>query len=102
MPRLPPALIHRARAQHALLPLLLRTCRDLPSALNELRWLREHALANCQVTLTTSGQILTTWPQHLCRMCLERARGKPLQYILGTQPFGALEILCKRGVLIPR
>ena len=31
-----------------------------------------------------------------------RAGGEPLQYILGTQPFGDLEILCKKGVLIPR
>lgn len=27
---------------------------------------------------------------------------EPLQYILGTQPFGLLEILCEPGVLIPR
>lgn len=26
----------------------------------------------------------------------------PLQYILGNQPFGDLEILCRKGVLIPR
>lgn len=32
----------------------------------------------------------------------ERSRGKPLQYILGDQPFGNLEILCRKGVLIPR
>ncbi|CAI7629090.1 unnamed protein product [Penicillium glandicola] len=31
-----------------------------------------------------------------------RSRGYPLQYILGDQPFGDLEILCRRGVLIPR
>ena len=31
-----------------------------------------------------------------------REKGEPLQYILGTQPFGELEILCRPGVLIPR
>ncbi|KAK5082867.1 hypothetical protein LTR05_006748 [Lithohypha guttulata] len=31
-----------------------------------------------------------------------RARGEPLQYILGTQPFGELEIKCRPNVLIPR
>jgi HemK-like putative methylase len=31
-----------------------------------------------------------------------RARGEPLQYIIGNQPFGDLEILCRPGVLIPR
>jgi methylase of polypeptide subunit release factors len=35
-------------------------------------------------------------------MCLMRSTGYPLQYILGNQPFGDLEILCRRGVLIPR
>lgn len=36
------------------------------------------------------------------RLCRRRGRGEPLQYVLGNQPFGPLEILCKRGVLIPR
>ena len=31
-----------------------------------------------------------------------RAKGEPLQYILGTEFFGDLEIKCKPGVLIPR
>lgn len=32
----------------------------------------------------------------------QRARQVPLQYILGNQPFGRLDLKCKRGVLIPR
>ena len=40
--------------------------------------------------------------QVLWKMCQRRASGVPLQYILGDQPFGDLEILCQRGVLIPR
>lgn len=32
----------------------------------------------------------------------KRSRGVPLQYILGSQPFGDLDILCRKGVLIPR
>ncbi|RPB16196.1 S-adenosyl-L-methionine-dependent methyltransferase [Morchella conica CCBAS932] len=87
MPRLPPHLLHRAHAHSPLLPLLLPPCRDAPSALSELRWLRAHAA-------TTS--------QPLRPLCERRRRGEPLQYILGTQPFGELEILCRRGVLIPR
>ncbi|KAK4945599.1 hypothetical protein LTR10_015218 [Elasticomyces elasticus] len=43
MPRLQPALIRRAALENRFLPLLLRICRDLPSARNELRWLHEHA-----------------------------------------------------------
>ncbi|KAJ9603291.1 hypothetical protein H2200_012069 [Cladophialophora chaetospira] len=43
MPRLPPALIRQATSENPLLTQLLRVCRDLPSARNELRWLQEHA-----------------------------------------------------------
>ncbi|KAH3664223.1 hypothetical protein OGAPHI_004574 [Ogataea philodendri] len=32
----------------------------------------------------------------------ERAKHVPLQYILGSQPFGELNIKCRPGVLIPR
>ncbi|KAJ9618001.1 hypothetical protein H2204_013231 [Knufia peltigerae] len=42
MTRLPPALIRRAAHENPFLPLLLRVCRDLPSARNELRWLEEY------------------------------------------------------------
>ena len=31
-----------------------------------------------------------------------RGAGEPLQYVLGSQPFGDLDILCEKGVLIPR
>ena len=43
MPRLPPNLVRQAKSENPLLPLLLRVCRDLSSARNELRWLHEHA-----------------------------------------------------------
>ncbi len=43
MPRLSPALIRQATSENPLLTHLLQVCRDLPSARNELRWLREHA-----------------------------------------------------------
>jgi hypothetical protein len=36
---------------------------------------------------------------HLCK---RRSRPEPLQYILGSQPFGPLDIKCRPGVLIPR
>lgn len=34
--------------------------------------------------------------------CHEREKQVPLQYILGNQPFGKLDLLCKPNVLIPR
>ena len=97
MPRLSPFLLRHARHQDPLLVPLLRPCQDLESACNELRWLREHALKTVNASSTASA-----WRYRLHKLCLERSKGKPLQYILGTQPFGDLEILCKPGVLIPR
>ncbi|KIJ49657.1 hypothetical protein M422DRAFT_59338 [Sphaerobolus stellatus SS14] len=55
-------------------------------AAQELRWLR-NAAGN----------------QHdLEHMVSRRAQGEPLQYIIGTQPFGPLEIQTRPPVLIPR
>lgn len=34
--------------------------------------------------------------------CEKRSNLVPLQYILGNQPFGKLDIKCEEGVLIPR
>jgi methylase of polypeptide subunit release factors len=107
MPRLPTSLLLKAYQENPLLPLLLKECRSLESARNELRWLRERALRDAQehslsrhdhqVTETRLG-----WRTRLRSMCHKRSHGVPLQYILGDQPFGDLEILCRRGVLIPR
>ena len=97
MPRLPPAFLRRAFHEHYLLPYLLRTCRDLPSARNELRWLREHVERPNQPNLTSNGTRI-----HLKHLCIARGKGRPLQYILGSQPFGDLDIKCQPGVLIPR
>ena len=38
----------------------------------------------------------------LAEFVRRRSRGETLQYIIGNQPFGDLEILCRVGVLIPR
>ncbi len=116
MPRIPTSLRRCARHISPLLPLLLRPCRDLTSARNELRWLREHIIATTTTIATTSlgkssrrstpskrrwrGGALVLL--HLYKLCVQRAGGTPLQYILGNQPFGELEILCRKGVLIPR
>ena len=97
MPRLSTFILRHAWHEHPFLPLLLRTCRDLLSARNELRWLREHILET-----TSPGFPPAARHQRLHKLCLQRSKGKPLQYILGSQPFGDLEILCEPGVLIPR
>ncbi|KAJ5441359.1 hypothetical protein N7491_003765 [Penicillium cf. griseofulvum] len=96
MPRIPFSVIIKARRENYLLPILLKECRTIDSARNELRWLRERAVRDSQ-SLSKAG-----WRGRLRSMCEMRSRGYPLQYILGDQPFGDLEILCRRGVLIPR
>ncbi|KAK3685842.1 S-adenosyl-L-methionine-dependent methyltransferase [Podospora appendiculata] len=111
MPRLPPSFFWQARDISPLAASLLKTCRDLPSALNELRWLREHAtaavLARNNEKKAPSSASCSSSQRHnghvfLQKFCARRARGEPLQYILGSQPFGDLDIQCRHGVLIPR
>lgn len=93
MPRLPPSLFRRAHHLSPHAPPLLLATRDLPSTTSELRWIKEH------ITSTPSAHPPSLRLSHLIRL---RARGLPLQYVLGTQPFGTLTIRCRRGVLIPR
>ncbi|KAG8625734.1 hypothetical protein KVT40_006135 [Elsinoe batatas] len=105
MPRIPPRLLHQASSINPLLRKLLSAARDLQSAKNELRWLKEHAM---EQSLRRNGEAPNEAERHgdasrrLQRYCEERGRGKPLQYILGTAFFGDLEIKCEEGVLIPR
>ena len=98
MPRIPPTLFRHARRIDRLLPPLLPVCRDLQSSRNELRWLGEHA-----AVVAASQHADTGNERHLLQQYVNRrAKGEPLQYILGTEFFGDLEIKCKPGVLIPR
>jgi len=103
MPRLSPRLIREAQRLHPLLPLTLSATRDLPSAQNELRWLKHHAIQNASHTASaTSKDVNRSWRRELRRLCVRRSQGEPLQYLLGTEFFGDLEISCEPGVLIPR
>ncbi|KAI5461325.1 S-adenosyl-L-methionine-dependent methyltransferase [Mariannaea sp. PMI_226] len=92
MPRLPPALFRHAKQESPYLATLLPACRDIASARNELRWIKSH------VDETYTSQ----QPLRVAQMVRQRGSGVPLQYVLGSQPFGSLEIKCKPGVLIPR
>lgn len=96
MPRLSNSLIRNARAVDPLLPPLLGQCRDIGAAQNELRWLREHVEGDAERQNAKEKAIL------LRKLIKDRVSGKPLQYILGTEYFGDLEIKCRPGVLIPR
>ncbi|KAJ9651938.1 hypothetical protein H2198_008801 [Neophaeococcomyces mojaviensis] len=101
MPRLPPVLISQAARLDRHLPLLLRECRDLNSARNELRWMQE-AVDEPQREGSIGTRSAGPHDHALASFVKRRARGEPIQYILGTQPFGELDIKCRPGVLIPR
>ncbi|KAH8177411.1 methyltransferase small domain-containing protein [Sarocladium implicatum] len=92
MPRIPPWTIRRARYRSPHVATLLPACRDIPSAQHEFRWIREHV----QDTYSTLHE------HRIAKLCSRRGRGEPLQYVLGSQPFGSLDIKCRPGVLIPR
>ncbi|KAF2855044.1 S-adenosyl-L-methionine-dependent methyltransferase [Plenodomus tracheiphilus IPT5] len=100
MPRVPTALLRKAYTIDPLLPALLAPCRDLQTARNELRWLREHVGAVAAARRARGGTLAKG--AMLKQLVRERASGKPLQYLLGTEYFGDLEIRCRPGVLIPR
>lgn len=107
MPRIPSPVLLNAYRENQLLPLLLRECRSLDLARNELRWLRGKALSSLNPSSaercdTPRSGHTAGWRSRLRSMCRVRSQGMPLQYILGDQPFGELEILCRKGVLIPR
>lgn len=100
MPRIPPHTLTRALRLSRHIATLLRECRDLPSALNELRWIREHVATHPHKAFDVENPLTTEL--RVANLCRRRGRGEPLQYVLGTVPFGELEILCRPGVLIPR
>ncbi|KAJ6781941.1 hypothetical protein PWT90_04099 [Aphanocladium album] len=93
MPRTPPWLFRQAKRHSPHAATLLLACRNLPLALNELRWITEYVV---QTTRPAQRE------QRLDALCRQRGQGVPLQYILKSQPFGPLDIKCKPGVLIPR
>lgn len=75
----------RATYHNKLLAPLLHATKSLEQARNELRWIQSE-LPSVQ------------WRNAIIR----RGQLEPLQYILGSQPFGPLDIKCRKNVLIPR
>ena len=112
MPRLPHSLLHKAYNQSQLLPYLLRATRDLTLARYELIWLQQYTLRISHIHASRPPDLhhksrrtrrkQTSPPPSLVELCKLRSTGLPLQYILGSQPFCDVEVLCGRGVLVPR
>ncbi|KXH66416.1 HemK family methyltransferase [Colletotrichum salicis] len=103
MPRLPPCLFRRAHAISPHTAVLLPACRDIPSAVTELHWIRSHvASSGRQSPPKVPLPVHDEQEARVARLCAKRGRGVPLQYVLGSQPFGTLDIKCRSGVLAPR
>jgi len=107
MPRIPPSLLTQACKLSAHLRVLLPATRDLESAQNELRWIRDYASSSVRPfrggSTTDRNPSFQGLVEHqVTLLCQQRGRGVPLQYVLGSQPFGYLDIKCERGVLAPR
>ena len=74
------------------------------NAMNEARFFLQDALGY------NSVQLVTGYRDYACQSCVEtafawarrRAKGEPMQYILGCTDFMGLEIRVEPGVLIPR
>ncbi|KAI0703385.1 S-adenosyl-L-methionine-dependent methyltransferase [Cerioporus squamosus] len=64
------------------------------SALSELRWMQQ--------TLTNTPPGIRPPCPSLEEMVARRVAGEPLQYVLGSQPFGPLDLAVRPPVLIPR
>ncbi|KAI5954310.1 hypothetical protein KGF54_002085 [Candida jiufengensis] len=78
-------LFRKARNLSQYLPPLLKANRSIEKAQLELKWIKEELPKE-------------DWAEAIN----QRSKLVPLQYILKTQPFGELNILCRKGVLIPR
>jgi methylase of polypeptide subunit release factors len=102
MSRIAPTIIKKAAQRiDPYLSLLLKEAGTIKAARNELRWLKEHVESSKTLDC---NYIAPQKPPHdpLLELCKRRSKSEPLQYILGSQPFGELDILCEPGVLIPR
>ncbi|KAK9319493.1 S-adenosyl-L-methionine-dependent methyltransferase [Lipomyces orientalis] len=103
--RLPPAWIVRAWRESPNLAQLLPEVRSIANARTELRWISEYVHEKLTDRAAKGMKVSDNDAQRMIgRLCYLRGqKGFPLQYLLGSQPFGdSLDIQCRRGVLIPR
>lgn len=84
---------------------LLPVCGDLESAKREYTWIKEHVVRKYEKAKQKNPAANFSDEQcqaTLEKLCTARSQHYPLQYLLGTEYFGSLQLRCKAGVLIPR
>ncbi|CCE62466.1 hypothetical protein TPHA_0C03130 [Tetrapisispora phaffii CBS 4417] len=94
MPRISPRVMHDAFKINYCLPLLLPECRTIENAQQEYKWIHSE--------LSLKSASLNELDKTIKLACIQRFHHVPLQYILRSQPFGYINISCKKNVLIPR
>jgi hypothetical protein len=96
MPRIPPLAFARSVRLHPLLPPLMRVCRNVDIARRELRWLEEEVFTRSYILLQKYSQFGFTPTRNpgtellkrlLRCLVLERAKGVPLAYVVGSSVF---------------
>ncbi|CAB4409834.1 unnamed protein product [Rhizophagus irregularis] len=92
--------------QHMIKRLLSANGNNITQAKQELRWLTQYVLQKTRKNfffLSEEKNLNEIEKNLLNELINERVeKSKPLQYILGTQPFCDLEIITQSPVLIPR
>ncbi|RIA97718.1 S-adenosyl-L-methionine-dependent methyltransferase, partial [Glomus cerebriforme] len=91
--------------QHMIKRLLSVNGNNINQAKQELKWLTQHVLQKTRKnSFLLKEKNLNDFEKNLLNELInERVeKSKPLQYILGTQPFCDLEIITESPVLIPR
>ncbi|WFD26351.1 hypothetical protein MNAN1_001332 [Malassezia nana] len=79
----------------------LREAGRTPSACwNEARWVLEHVRREHR--LGAHAPLPSHASQQVAAMLTRLARDEPIAYVLGTQPFGSLDVQVRAPVLIPR
>ncbi len=74
----------------------------VPSAASDARWLVCHLLGTSPAGLLFAGPVTDDERSEIDAAVTRRAAREPLQHILGTAPFGDLDLAVGPGVFVPR
>ncbi len=74
----------------------------VPSATSDARWLVSHLLGTSPAGLLFTGPLSDDEVAAIDAAVVRRCRREPLQHILGTAPFGDLDLEVGPGVFVPR